>query len=513
MPKTRAELQFYFKEIFGLNLVDKAVVPGHQSPLDFVSDVFFEKVTNAMLIAPRGGGKTIAFAALHILNSRFKNNCDTCAVGTTKDQAKCCYDEMDRFMRPFDKEDRLIEYIHKEESVWKNGSRVKILPGTKNAMNGPHPQKVFGDEIDLMPWDIFQQMNSMSKNKNGIAHQDILGSTRKYAWGTITKILTDSPDTYKLYLYNVWDVIERCTKTSCDYCKTIVKGKWSNGAPRTFYDVCYDPELGMCKAKLGKGFQDIPFVISKFQTLDKGRWDAEWECLKPQRQGTVFYWYNENTDGCVIDKFQLQRDFESYPVFECIDWGGKDPYVCLYVQQIDNNFIIFDEIYVNEISDQTFAQLILKKREELGLTEKDIKKTYADPSSVSGRIALRDNGINVQRANNDILDGVNTVNVLGEDGRVKVSRKCKNTRREFNSYHWHENSTSNKPVDEDNHTCDAFRYLIYSYRGVFLNKSKSNMLSRPQTEIMAPRRENKVKVFKSFFANEFRRHNFNNIGF
>ena len=36
------------------------------------------------------------------------------------------------------------------ETVWKNASRVEVLPGTPQAVNGPHPQKAHADEIEQM---------------------------------------------------------------------------------------------------------------------------------------------------------------------------------------------------------------------------------------------------------------------------------------------------------------------------------------------------------------------------
>lgn len=36
-----------------------------------------------------------------------------------------------------------------------NGSKIEILPGTREACSGPHPPKVHADEIELMPQDMF----------------------------------------------------------------------------------------------------------------------------------------------------------------------------------------------------------------------------------------------------------------------------------------------------------------------------------------------------------------------
>jgi len=47
----------YIHDNFGIAIPRKAVCPHHDAPFDFVADVFFQKVQNAIALANRTGGK------------------------------------------------------------------------------------------------------------------------------------------------------------------------------------------------------------------------------------------------------------------------------------------------------------------------------------------------------------------------------------------------------------------------------------------------------------------------
>lgn len=58
-PRTPDELHLFIQVAFGYNVPRKVVVPGHAAPFDFISDLFFQKVKNALAFGSRGSGKCL----------------------------------------------------------------------------------------------------------------------------------------------------------------------------------------------------------------------------------------------------------------------------------------------------------------------------------------------------------------------------------------------------------------------------------------------------------------------
>ncbi|WP_432353860.1 PBSX family phage terminase large subunit [Anaerotruncus rubiinfantis] len=84
-----------------------------------------------------------------------------------------------------------------------------------------------------------------------------------------------------------------------------------------------------------------------------------------------------------------------------------------------------------------------------------------DPSAASFKECIRHHGrFAVRDADNEVLDGIRRVGTALQTGRLKVSRKCKSTIGEFQSYVWDEKSPVDKPVKANDHAMDALRYFI-----------------------------------------------------
>ena len=85
---------------------------------------------------------------------------------------------------------------------------------------------------------------------------------------------------------------------------------------------------------------------------------------------------------------------------------------------------------------------------------------YADPSEPQSIIELNRAEHRTRKAVNDILVGVNAVSSRIEQGTLHISDRCRALRAELSAYHYPEDKTSEKPVDEFNHACDALRYMV-----------------------------------------------------
>ena len=150
-PQNPEELHEWLKHELDIDIPRVAVCEGHSAPFDFLSDLYFEETEAALGVANRGGAKTFLVAVLHWLNSRFKPGCESATFGATEAQSLRAYAHLKHWIYD-EKGNRRPEIASSlmRETLFANGSRVEVLPGTPQAVNGPHPQKAHADEIELM---------------------------------------------------------------------------------------------------------------------------------------------------------------------------------------------------------------------------------------------------------------------------------------------------------------------------------------------------------------------------
>src|ERR1041385_5957066 len=80
-PQTDDELHQWIKDNLKMDIPRVAVCEGQKAPFDFLSDIYFERVTSAIAMANRGGSKTMLSAVIHLLNSIYKPGCESLSVG------------------------------------------------------------------------------------------------------------------------------------------------------------------------------------------------------------------------------------------------------------------------------------------------------------------------------------------------------------------------------------------------------------------------------------------------
>ena len=105
-PATRDQLRRFVAAELGLNIPDRSLCPGHNSPMDYLWHSF-----NADFAAPpaangdcvvwanRGGGKTQLAAVATLLEGLFKPGCQTRLLAGSRDQAHRMYDYLPAFLQ------------------------------------------------------------------------------------------------------------------------------------------------------------------------------------------------------------------------------------------------------------------------------------------------------------------------------------------------------------------------------------------------------------------------------
>jgi PBSX family phage terminase large subunit len=151
-----------------------------------------------------------------------------------------------------------------------------------------------------------------------------------------------------------------------------------------------------------------------------------------------------------------------------IDWGFSNPGVLLEIGiDFDGRWWVYDEHYHSDL---------LKKPPENGgggQTWQDIFEAahdrgvsifWADPSEPETIDSFRTEGLPVQKAKNAVNPGIDAVATMLHDGssgpRLRIHERCEHTIDELSSYKWHDDKS--KPVKENDHTCDALRYAVFT---------------------------------------------------
>ena len=153
-------LDRWLTKITGRHIPRKAVCPDHDAPFAFVSDLFFHNVTDALVLANRGGGKTSDMAGLHLANGRFKGGFETSHIGAIDIQAHRCYAPYCKgLMHPELR--ALAPNPHIRFTQWSNGSSIEILPGTPAQTQGGHPHLVAYDELESGKYQPYENSKAM----------------------------------------------------------------------------------------------------------------------------------------------------------------------------------------------------------------------------------------------------------------------------------------------------------------------------------------------------------------
>lgn len=151
------------------------------------------------------------------------------------------------------------------------------------------------------------------------------------------------------------------------------------------------------------------------------------------------------------------------PTVGGIDWGINNPFACVW-GHVDGDDVLWitGMRYQRQVTIPIHAEAIPK-----GV------KYWADPAGAQERLLLQSHGhhvlpcvhIPVRGASGEVkkplLAGIDMVSERIRTGRLKIIRSaCLPLVRELGMYHYDPDKRVEEPVKEDDHACDALRYLI-----------------------------------------------------
>ncbi|MCL2486157.1 MAG: PBSX family phage terminase large subunit [Oscillospiraceae bacterium] len=180
-------------------------------------------------------------------------------------------------------------------------------------------------------------------------------------------------------------------------------------------------------------------------------------------EGLVYPMFSE--DSCVfdMDSSDLPDNTERY-ILAC-DYGTQNPFAMGLLAVSRGVYRLIREYYHDgrKRGQKTDGMYAADAENFVSDIDGFDRRIIVDPSAASFIAEMRRRGWQVQKAKNDVLDGIKTVAGALSDGRLKIASGCENTLREFAGYVWDEAACQrgeDKPLKQNDHAMDMLRYAL-----------------------------------------------------
>lgn len=513
-PQTDDELWDWLKTELGLEIPRVAVCEGHIAPFEFLADLYFERIDAALGVANRGGAKTMLVAVLHWLNSKFKPGTESCTFGATEAQSLRCYAHLKGWIYDANGEKRpdIVSSLMRE-TVWRNTSKVEVLPGTPAAVNGPHPQKAHADEIELMDGGTWSESRNMtvskyistSAGKILVRPQDIATSTRKGPNGRVQELIDEITRAVregykpprKLYIWCIKETaaeqpdcrmantfmrqarlkaLGRDPNEKCA-CHLVRKGEWDDGTSRLLSHICKGDFFR------SRGWQPHPDLVKQFSENDRETFECQQLCAKPETRHHYMPTFSESQNGLK----NYFPDPANGPIFLAVDWGGTNPHAVNWYQLLryeieamtfigepkrlkEGSLICFDEIYKAEIGNTELGKMVKEHesrwRRMFPNSNWRVFERFADPQGKAARLDWKAIQLYTKwHTTREFEEHIKSIKELVTDDLFYVDAiRCPMFVRE--ALAWRRDPNTGNQIDEFNHCMSNFRYAVANIKKI-----------------------------------------------
>ncbi|MGL5962752.1 MAG: PBSX family phage terminase large subunit [Cetobacterium sp.] len=182
-------------------------------------------------------------------------------------------------------------------------------------------------------------------------------------------------------------------------------------------------------------------------------------------------------DGIIFDMFGdenkikkeelLFLDYEEFYI--SIDYGTQNPCVFLLWGKYKDVWYCIKEYYYNgrqeekQKTDYEYGKDLIEFTNSFRYNMN--YKAIVDPSATSFKTQLKQMGVNVINAKNEVIDGIRVTQNLLSSKKIMFSNDLENTFREFGSYAWDvkkADSGKDEPLKTNDHAMDSVRYFCYT---------------------------------------------------
>ena len=487
-PATEAHLLKWVSLVTGFSLATVNVCPNHQPPAQVLCDLYFNKVTDAIVLGPRGGGKTVICSIIYLVLQFFNPGYEAIHFGATDNQSKRCYNYYTKFLKHPNLKKRILKNPKIRETNWVDGGQLQILPGTKNQAQGGHPNIVGFDEIESADPEAVELSKSMPETYKNNGHTKLgisLGlSTRNSQYGPMQRAIKEAQDRgASVYSFCILETIDgsTCEQTMCSTCP--------------IYEYCEG------RALKANGHRSRDEILAIFNRVSKETWEAQHLCRKPNAGSLVLGNFSEEDNVSAIAEFDPLRQY----IWIFYDWGFTDIAAFLFCQYQDGRLYIFHEMSGNETTEQEWLDKIVvflvnlpsydgpdlvtirEMLDNQGYINREVWDSLpiaaaGDPSAVQMRDTFRKYGIPVASADQTkhrVLEGIDITRAVIKSAegiiRLYVHPNCTKFVESIFGYSAQklsDGSYTNKPDPKPknhnfSHFPDALRYGVYRFRKLF----------------------------------------------
>ena len=190
-------------------------------------------------------------------------------------------------------------------------------------------------------------------------------------------------------------------------------------------------------------------------------------------------------EGVIYDMFDkdkhvvptVERDYSKYYI--SIDYGTQNP-MAMGLWGLNNDIWYKVKEYHYSGREKEKQKSDTEYADDLEEFIGDLKITsiIVDPSASSFIAELKNRGLKVTKAKNDVENGIRNVSTALNEGLIKYNDVCKETFKEFHSYVWDEKAAErgiDKPIKQNDHQLDGDRYFCNTV--LFKKKAKLGLLS------------------------------------
>jgi len=499
-PPSEKDFQEWLWVVLGVWLPNRSVCSGHCSPLEYVTDNYYEHVLDSLLWAARIWGKSFDAALLCWLKARYKQVWEANICAGSAAQAGRVYKAADMFWRATD--DISGRAVLRKEPLktyteFLNGSMYEITTSSTKAQRGPHPNALFADEIDEMEVDILNSALEQTTDQHGHKGTNSLMSTM-HKVGQLMSYWVDNAEIkgYKLYISCILEVLESCLDYRCDNCnidpycerklQPIAREEHKRQVSMGLILPSEHPKMGHntvenIQRKIRQGYETDE-TTGQVKILDVA---AELFCKRPSRTGLVFPDFNENFHIVPAQEIHIETGWKKA---RTTDFGFSAPFVDLYFAITPRDQIIF---YYELVQAGMSMPDIIEHLKE-GRRHTAFLMTFGDPAGATEIDTIRKAGIPIKPVVSEIQEGIMAISHLlrqNVDGKPQfiISSACPVFISEIKKLSYPENGLSEKPIKKDDHCVEAARRGVVAWlrgqieslnkllEGVVVVKDKSHL--------------------------------------
>ncbi len=499
-PHTPNQLHQWLRAVLDIEVPRAPILPASTAPFDYLTHTFFEGAPpsplggearvrgqtqqraqrasatppsgplpsgslatpspDAVVWAPRGGGKTFYAALATLLDLLFKPTIEIKIIAGSLEQGQRMHEHLRKLlehphMRDLTQSDDPLSPSRRarltdRRIILRNNSRCDILAQSHTSVRGARPQKLRCDEAELFDPDIWQAAQLVTRSAQ-CGSTYVRGavealSTMHEPHGLMSDLITDP--NRRLFRWSLVDTLERCApERPCDPCPLL-------------------PECAQ-RAKRAAGHIPIDDAITLKSRVDEQTWNAEMLCLRPTRSDAVLPEFDHDTH---ITPFDPPQDPTHWHWLAGMDFGFRAPTVILWAALDTSGVLrIIDERTEAGVVTQDHARAITQSNwptpQWIGVDPAGAQRS--EQTGHSAITVLRQHALTIRWRRSTINEGLRAIRTRLRPATgpptLFIHPRCTNLIESIDSYRYPKNKPeATTPIKDGqhDHAIDALRYLI-----------------------------------------------------